>query len=145
MRPLEGPSSTYPAFAREGTLALLRVPGLSADHGPDAAEMLSEGAWGRPLLAKSHGRTDDGTAALDLVDAETGVSMGVEMVRAGLARIARTEARRVRRRAGITAPVGNAAGDEAARAAAEAGDADLAYLLKLEEAQKEAKEAREGM
>lgn len=114
-----------------------------------AAEALSELCWGRPLYAIPHGKdvTDNNRLQLQLIDAESNENIGEALVRAGLARIARSEARRVKRKLGITAISGSAAALTAWKAAAESnpGDKDTAYLYLLEKAQSEAKADREGM
>ncbi len=145
MRPLEGVAASYGPFAREASLALLRVSPLTDDIGVDAAETLSEAAWGRPLLATVFGKDAEGRLLVDLVDAESNLSMAQELVGTGLARVARSEAKRIRRRAGITAAPRTAAFDEASRSAAAAGDKEMAHLIELETAQAEAKENRAGM
>jgi len=128
MRPLEPPFATYAPLARDAQLALLRVAALGKEHGEEAAETLSVLTWGKPLLLTVHG-VDAATRCehVELVDAESGANVGLELVGAGLARVASSEAKRVRRRG------------------AGAGGAEEAYLKLLEEAQADAKAAREGI
>ena len=126
MRPLAPPFSSYPSLSRSGTLALLRVPELNADYGAEAAELLSQMTWGRPLLMVNHnGKDAEGRDLVELVDAETGVNMGLELVSQGLARVSRTEAKRARR--------------------GRSTEAEQAYLKLLEEEQVGAKSGRIGM
>ncbi len=144
MRPLDGNAANYPGFAREASLAYLRVPALGSDYGREAAEMLQD-AWNRPLLAHIYGRdmSDANRILVDLVDAEIGASMAESLVASGLARVARTEASRVRRRAGVASRPSLM--PSAAEEAAAATDREFAHILKLEAAQLQAKENREGM
>jgi staphylococcal nuclease domain-containing protein 1 len=126
MRPVSLPFSSYPPLSRTGTLALLRVPDLRADYGAEAAELLSQMTWGRPLLMVNHnGKDIEGRDLVELIDAETGVNMGLELVSQGLARVSRTEAKRARR--------------------GRSTEAELGYLKFLEEEQSQAKSGRIGM
>lgn len=52
MRPLDASTAAHPPFARRGGLAYLRVPTVQAEHGAEAAAMLSDIAFGRPLLGE---------------------------------------------------------------------------------------------
>ncbi len=166
MRDVEPTVSSPPPLARRGGLAYLCVPGIKAEHGEEAAAALANAAFGRPLLAVSHGidtcapESDADAAggapprlALALLDAESGACVNGALVEAGLARVSRTEARRLRRRLGLSLPPRAAvptASFYAAEvaAAASAGLAehpDLVYLRAMENAQEVARKSRAGM
>jgi len=128
LRPLDAPYSTMPALAREATLALVRVPALTAEFGADAANMLSDLTFGVPLVIKTHGRDFlTGKAAVSLWPADPGShseSVNEALVGEGFARIASKEAKRIKRR-GLVA-IGST-------------DKDADLLARLEDAQKSAK------
>ena len=102
MRPLEAPYSTMPPLAREATLALVRAPPLGSEFGADAANLLSDLAFGVPLLVKAHGRDFlTGRASVSLWPSDPashGESVNEALVGEGLARIASKDAKRVKRR-----------------------------------------------
>lgn len=131
MRPLPAPYDAWPAMARPAQLALLRVPGLKDEYGMDAARYLSDEAFGKMLAVRSHGRTPEGVLQLALYDEDSGACVNESMVAAGLARVARTEARRIRRRAAA----GPGSGAEK----------DIELLQRLETAQSGALRSRRGM
>lgn len=91
--------------------------------------------------------------ALDLIDAESGDSVNESLVRAGLARVSKSESRRVRKRLGLTLPprgvVPSVTFYEQETAAACAAGIDsqphYVYLRAMEKAQEEARRGRRGM
>ena len=106
MRPLDPHYAAMPPLARDATLALIRVPSLESDFGSDAANLLSDAAFGVPLLVKLHGRDFvTGAAAVSLwpVDASSTDSINEVLVREGIARIASKEAKRIKRRGAAVA------------------------------------------
>jgi len=118
LRPLEAPYSTTPALAREATLAFVRTPPLGADFGADAANLLSDLAYGQPLTVRQHGRDFvTGRASVSLWPPGGGESVAEALVGEGVARIAAKEAKRVKRR-GAAAPGDKVRSTRACRARA---------------------------
>lgn len=143
LRPLDASLAAVAPLARECTLALVRVPKLGGDHGTDAAAFVSDAVFGRHVAMKSHGRdVATGTTTVSLWDPETGACLNEELVGAGLARIARTEAKRITRRAGGG---GGGAWGKGSGAASGASDKDAELLARLEAAQAAAKGKRLGL
>lgn len=141
MRPLEPPFSTMPALAKEYGLAFVRVPSLAAEHGSEAAHLLSDFTYGQPVAVRVHSKDPVTGTPLAAVYADdyTGTHcVNEELIRAGLARVASREARRIKRRLG---PGANAL----ATAANAGGDKDAQLLLRLEAAQADAKKGRKGI
>jgi staphylococcal nuclease domain-containing protein 1 len=141
LRPLDASIAGIPPLARECGLAYVRVPSLSAEYGNEAAGLLSDMAYGRRMLIKTHGREGVGPSAKQLVSLWNPEKPGEEcvnvaLVEEGLGRISRTEARRVERRLG---GVGGLA------AAAAGGDKDADLLQRLRAAVEVAKKARAGL
>jgi len=126
MRPLEASLEAVPPQARECTLALIRVPAPTADWGAEAAGYVSDAVLNRRVGYKQHG-FDPTTrvTTVSLWDPESGACLNEELVAEGLARVARSEAARVKRRGGAGA------------------DGDL--LARVERAQGVAKSKRAGL
>lgn len=141
MRPLEPALAALPPCAREAVLAHVRVPSLSAEYGNEAAHFLSDAIYGRTLLAQQYYKEGAaGVAAVGLFEPpaagaplSSATCIAEQLLKAGLGRIARTEAKKAKRRAATAAP----------------GDALVAaeqqYLQRLEGAYKAAKSAHAGI
>lgn len=144
IRPLPGAESgpgslaSMPGLAKEATLAFVRVPALEKDYGVDAANFISDGAFGRKMTIKTHQSGPPGGTKMQvsLWDPETKDCLQEALVAEGLARIARTDARRLERKAGGVAGLG---------ALADKGDRDADLLKRLHSASAAAKKSRVGL
>lgn len=121
LRPLSGDLATIPALAHECVTAFLRVPGLDAEHGNEAATCFHETVFGRRVLSKTHYYTEANESAVTLFDEESGLSASEVLLGEGLARISKRDTRRLRR------------------------PDDKSLVAKLQKVQDEAKAAHVGM
>mmetsp|Transcript_40687 Transcript_40687/g.49521 ORF Transcript_40687/g.49521 Transcript_40687/m.49521 type:complete len:938 (+) Transcript_40687:162-2975(+) len=89
LRPLDAELGTdrIPAVAKEGELIGIKVRPLDDDDGIDAAKMLQNLAWGKPLNARIHCECE-GKSQITLYDAnDESSSINEQLVAAGLARV----------------------------------------------------------
>ena len=87
LRTLDAALMSIPAQAQECVFAFLKVPEPTEDFGQEAGMSLGDLGWGRPLVAKIHGKDEHNRMITSLYVDNT--SLGEELVRAGLARINR--------------------------------------------------------
>jgi staphylococcal nuclease domain-containing protein 1 len=131
MRPLDPALAATPPLARECTLAFVRVQPPSEEFGREAALALSDAAFGRPMALRILGKDLAGRAQVEVTDPEAGAgasnSVNEELVKAGIARLSKNDARRVKR-------VAKGPADEAA-----------ALVARLEAAQAHARSRRLAM
>lgn len=127
MRPLDAALAAVPPLARAAVLAFVRVPGLNAEYGVEAATLLSDMAYGGRMLVTVHGKEFASDRALvSLTNPEDGACVNEALIRDGVARVSSKEARRIRSRPG-------------------AAPRDVELLAKLEAAAAAAKARRVGI
>lgn len=80
--------SDLPAQAQEATLAYIKCPTLSEEHGPEAADYLKYLVWEKPLIASIYW-TEGSVAHIVLGDPSTSTDINGELLRAGFARVPR--------------------------------------------------------
>lgn len=81
-----------PKQAHHGRLAMIRAPALDQEYGEDAAALLKELVWDKPLVATVQFKDGD-VSYLSLGDPETKVPINAALVMAGLARVQRSRSR----------------------------------------------------
>ena len=69
------------------TLAFVQVPTVDKPYGNEAARMLNRLLWGKTLVAKMHGRDEEGRTSVEVAESAEAASVNEQMVRAGLARV----------------------------------------------------------
>jgi len=82
--------SVLPRQAHNGRLAFIRAPSISADFGVDAAALLKELVWDKPLVATvqfKEGQGAETVSYLSLGDPETKIPINAALVISGLARV----------------------------------------------------------
>jgi len=84
--------SDLPAQAQEATLAYIKCPTLTEEHGPEAADYLKYLVWEKPLIASIYW-TEGSVAHIALGDPSTSTDINGELLRAGFARVPRTRIR----------------------------------------------------
>eukprot|EP01128_Nolandella_sp_AFSM9_P003365 TRINITY_DN1442_c0_g1_i1.p1 TRINITY_DN1442_c0_g1~~TRINITY_DN1442_c0_g1_i1.p1 ORF type:complete len:947 (+),score=364.09 TRINITY_DN1442_c0_g1_i1:83-2923(+) len=81
-----------PKQAQHGRLAMIRAPTLEKDYGEEAAALLKELVWGKPLVATIQFK-EENVSYMSLGDPETKVPINAALVMAGLARVQKSRSK----------------------------------------------------